>query len=301
MEYLEGETLTAYLQRRGKIAVDEAVQMLLPVLKSLEVIHKAGIIHRDIAPDNIFLLKDGRIKLIDFGAARYATTSHSRSLTVIVKPGYSPEEQYRTKGTQGPHTDVYAMSAVLYKMITGIVLPDSMERSAYLEDKGKDIVVPISKCCEISKNQENAIMNALNIYAEDRTATVGQFIEELTTKKVVKRVIGKVARPVKEKWTRWVKYGAAITLVIILSLFTLLSTGIIGSKGNVVKDRLLNENEARVMGVVNYSVDVAQSRLADKREDLFYKNNTGCIFGGYGDCCGCCDRWMLSKCLSCSA
>ena len=102
-------------------------------MKSLEVIHSAGILHRDIAPDNIFITKDGTTKLIDFGASRYATTSHSRSLTVIIKPGYSPEEQYRSNGDQGTHTDVYALGATLYKMMTGKTPPDAMERRAQFE------------------------------------------------------------------------------------------------------------------------------------------------------------------------
>ena len=114
MEYLQGETLAERLKREGTIPPEQAVEMLIPVIRSLKVVHAEGIIHRDIAPDNIFITLDGQVKLIDFGAARYATTSHSRSLTVIVKPGYSPEEQYRSRGDQGSHTDTYAIGAVLY-------------------------------------------------------------------------------------------------------------------------------------------------------------------------------------------
>ena len=128
MEYLEGVTLAKYIKDRGTIPPEEAIMMMLPVIDSLDKVNKAGIIHRDIAPDNIMVTKDGDVKVIDFGAARYATTIHSKSLTVIVKPGYSPEEQYRSRGDQGPHTDVYAVGATLYKMITGITPPDALER-----------------------------------------------------------------------------------------------------------------------------------------------------------------------------
>ncbi len=262
MEYLEGETLTAYLDRAGKIPVDDAIQMLTPVLESMEIIHKAGIIHRDIAPDNIFLTKDGRVKLIDFGAARYATTSHSRSLTVIIKPGYSPEEQYRSRGDQGPHTDVYALSAVLYKMITGIVLPDSMERRACFEKNGKDIVVPVSKNCKVSKNQENAIMNALNVRVEDRTATAAQFLEQLTAQKPVKRILGRIKILDLMRWPLWAKILIPTAGAAVVALLVLLLTGVIGPRGSLMTGILLGENEARVPSIVNYSVDVAQDRLA---------------------------------------
>lgn len=262
MEYLEGETLTAYLERNGKISFDDAVQMLTPALKSLEIIHKAGIIHRDIAPDNIFLTKDGKVKLIDFGAARYATTTHSRSLTVIIKPGYSPEEQYRSRGDQGPHTDVYAIAAVLYRMITGTVLPDSLERRTNFERSGKDIVVPASRNCQISKSQENAIMNALNVRIEDRTPTAAQFLEELTAKRPVKRIFGRIKPLDPTTWPLWAKIVIPTAAAVVAALLILLGTGTIGPNSNLITDIMLGENEARVPGVVNYTVDVAESRLA---------------------------------------
>ena len=128
MEYLDGRTLKSILKEKGKIPYQEAIGYALPVLYALEDVHKAGIIHRDIAPDNIFITNDGKVKLLDFGAARYATTLHSKSLSVILKPGYAPEEQYRTRGNQGPWTDVYAMAATLYRAVTGVIPEDSLER-----------------------------------------------------------------------------------------------------------------------------------------------------------------------------
>ena len=140
----------------SKKLVDVAVAMLTPVMESLQAVHDEGLLHRDIAPDNIFLTKTGEVKLIDFGASRHATTSRSKSLTVIIKQGYSAEEQYRSNGDQGPHTDIYSLGAVMYKMITGITPPDAMERSAQYEKSKKDMLVPISKVTkDITKNQEN--------------------------------------------------------------------------------------------------------------------------------------------------
>lgn len=92
----------------------ETKQIILPVLKGLSKIHERGIIHRDIAPDNIMLTENGKVKILDFGAARYATSVQSRSLSVVLKPGYASEEQYRTHGKQGSWTDVYADGVPLF-------------------------------------------------------------------------------------------------------------------------------------------------------------------------------------------
>ena len=130
MEYLEGETLKTRLSREGTLSSEEALKIIVPVLDALDGIHSSGLIHRDVAPDNIFLCKNGDVKLIDFGAARYATTSFSRSLSIILKSGYSPEEQYRSRGEQGPWTDIYAAGATLFRMLTGVTPPDAMERTS---------------------------------------------------------------------------------------------------------------------------------------------------------------------------
>ena len=228
MEYLEGETLAEYLKEHGSIEEDTAIDMLLPIMHSLEVVHNEGLIHRDIAPDNIFITKRGEIKLIDFGAARYATTKHTKSLTVIIKQGYSPEEQYRSRGDQGPHTDVYSLGATLYKMITGATPPDALERRAGFEGKGRDILTePHRLNKRISANTETAILNAMNIRIPDRTPDVTTLIEELKSDKPVKRRYGKIKKIDVYSWPLWAKIGIPTLLTAVLTLGILLITGVI--------------------------------------------------------------------------
>ncbi len=128
MEYLEGIDLKDHLKQNGKMSFEDTVRMLTPVMKALSKIHAQGLIHRDISPANIMILKDGTVKLLDFGAAREVGGADEKSLSILLKPGFAPEEQYRTKGHQGPWTDVYALSATMYKMMTGINPSDAMNR-----------------------------------------------------------------------------------------------------------------------------------------------------------------------------
>lgn len=95
MEYLDGITLKEYLKGNRQIPVDELMGLLAPLLESLDDVHQSGLIHRDISPDNIMVLKDGSVKLMDFGAARDYTEFGEKSLSIVLKPGYAPAEQYR--------------------------------------------------------------------------------------------------------------------------------------------------------------------------------------------------------------
>lgn len=173
MSYVEGVTLEQYLQRKGgRLSFNHCLKIIMPVLDALKEVHRAGIMHRDISPDNIFINKDGRVILIDFGAARQEMREKSKSLSVILKAGYAPEEQYRSKGKQGPWTDIYAVGATLYRAITGQTPLEAMDRMA--ED---DLKPPLELGAEIRVDQESVLLNAMAVNAVDRYQTVEELQE----------------------------------------------------------------------------------------------------------------------------
>lgn len=269
MEYLEGETLSERLKRDKIIPEKEAIELMIPVMKSLEVVHKEGIIHRDIAPDNVFITKDGRVKLIDFGAARFATTSHSRSLTVVIKPGFSAEEQYRSRSDQGPHTDVYAIAATLYKMITGTTPPDALERRAKMESTKKDILPEPRKINkEISKITENAILNALNVRIEDRTPTIEKLVEDLTADEPVRRIAGKIGRIDLYHLPLWIKILVASLMTGFLVFAALLATGVIKFDSKYKNSAEVPEGYTIIPNIEGMELDKAIVML--KSSDLNY-------------------------------
>ncbi|HEY7610129.1 MAG TPA: protein kinase, partial [Alphaproteobacteria bacterium] len=128
MAYEDGESLAAILDKRKTLPEAELRSWLAPLLSGLAHVHKAGFLHRDIKPGNIYIRRDGSPVLLDFGAARLAVGGRSQSLTSIVSAGYAPFEQYTTRGNQGPWTDIYAMGGVLYRAITGQRPPDAPDR-----------------------------------------------------------------------------------------------------------------------------------------------------------------------------
>ena len=174
MEYLEGVTLKQYLRENKRIDAEDLVELLVPLIESLDEIHSQGLIHRDISPDNIMVLPDGRIKLMDFGAARDYTEFGEKSLSIVLKPGYAPPEQYQTHGVQGPWTDIYALCATMYKCITGENPPDAIDR--LVDDHLKKIS---TFGITVSPQIEEAIIKGMSVAAKDRYQNVGDFCEDL--------------------------------------------------------------------------------------------------------------------------
>lgn len=174
MEYLEGITLKQYLGKYGVIQFRNLIEMMLPLLEALIEIHSQGLIHRDISPDNIMVQHNSKLKLMDFGAARDYTESGNKSLTVILKPGYAPPEQYQTHGVQGPWTDIYALCATIYKCLTGITPPDAIAR--VMDDKFKE---PDQLDGKLSPDIKKILWKGMNIFPEERYQDIVEFGEDV--------------------------------------------------------------------------------------------------------------------------
>ncbi len=171
MDYVDGMSLKTYVEQRGgRIPYEQAIDILMPVMQALEQVHALNLLHRDISPDNIYITSTGQSMLLDFGAARFALDG-DRSLSVILKHGFAPEEQYRSHGNQGPWTDVYALGATLYNCITGLLPPDSIDRL-----HNDTLTLPSALGVSIPPYAEQALCRALAVRAEVRFANMGQMI-----------------------------------------------------------------------------------------------------------------------------
>jgi serine/threonine protein kinase len=171
MEYLEGRTLKEHLaEKGGRLPFNEALAILTPVMDALRELHRHNVLHRDVSPDNIYITNNGQVKLLDFGAARQALQDRSQHLSVILKEGYAPEEQYRSTGNQGPWTDVYAVGATMYHLTTGTLPPQAIDRLAQ-----DTIQLPSALGADIPPAAEDALMTALAVRAAQRYPTIQDF------------------------------------------------------------------------------------------------------------------------------
>ncbi len=175
MEYIEGVDLMKYTQQKGgKLSYDEARRILLPIIESLAHVHRHNLLHRDISPDNIVVMKNGQTRLLDFGAARLAIDS-DKSKSIILKHGFAPEEQYRKHGNQGPWSDEYALAATMYLIITGVMPPDAIERVH--EDT---LVPPVKLGVSMPQYASDALMKALSVSASGRFPDMNSFAAALS-------------------------------------------------------------------------------------------------------------------------
>ena len=252
MEYIEGVSLKEYLKRKGgKLPEEEALAILRPVLEALEKVHEAGIVHRDISPDNIMLTFAGEdgvsdeigasgkggvsgaasgitsgaiygsiaaVRLIDFGAARMTAKNDQKSLTIILKHGYAPEEQYRSHGEQGPWTDVYALCAVLYRMLTGTVPEPAMDR--LFSDSLKR---PEELGAAVSPAVSEAILRGLAVKKDDRIQSVRELSDALYSGKKLKKAE-------QEKQRRIFMIAALAAGLLILAAVLGIGTALTGKR-----------------------------------------------------------------------
>lgn len=171
MEYLDGVTLQQKMKKEGKLPAQEFLAKLPPLLHDLEKLHQSGVIHRDISPDNLMWMPNGTIKLLDFGCAR--SIEDGKSMTVLLKQGFAPVEQYQTRG-QGPWTDVYALSATIYYCLTGIVPPNAVERL-----DNDTLQPPTALGVALTEEQETALLWGLTVQPKSRPVSMEVFAKRL--------------------------------------------------------------------------------------------------------------------------
>ena len=226
MEFLDGSSLKEYAAGHGRFPAQKFLAGIRPLMEDIHRMHERGVIHRDIAPDNIILLPDGQMKLIDFGAAR--SYVGDKSMTVVVKKGFAPVEQYMSKGSTSS-TDVYALAATVYYCITGKVPPDSAER----QYDDAPLASPSSLGAEITPKQEKALLKAMALMQKERTQSVQDFLNQLSANDAVKPKTPKIkaekpktestnADPGKRKKLPVILASVAAVLVLLAAAFLLI-------------------------------------------------------------------------------
>ncbi len=175
MEYIEGISIKEFVEKNGPMSEKVILEMMLPVLNALEQVHDIGLIHRDISPDNIMLTKNNNLVLVDFGSARQVNLSEDKSMTVMIKRGYSSPELYRSRGEQGPWTDVYAICATIYYMLSGKVPDEAIDR--ILDDETPSLLqMPEVKA---SVRFRKAIMKGISLKQQERYLNIRELRKDL--------------------------------------------------------------------------------------------------------------------------
>ncbi|MGN1318426.1 MAG: protein kinase [Lachnospirales bacterium] len=170
MEFLDGISLKNYVEQNGRMPVDTSLVVINDLLDGTKEVHEKGILHRDIAPDNIILTNEGNVKILDFGSARFSSDNNEKTLSAFIKPGYAAPEQYAALGEQGVWTDIYGLGATMYFMVTGIKPEESTDRLvndtvAKPSELGVDIPIEVDK----------SIMKAMALPIEMRFKSIDEF------------------------------------------------------------------------------------------------------------------------------
>ena len=175
MDFIEGETLLKKLQKNGPMDFDSCVKLMTPIMQALSEVHEHGIIHRDISPDNIMVRPDGKLILLDLGAAKdldiQGNDGSVQSSQMVAKHGFSPIEQYSKSGKVGPWTDIYAMAATIYYCCTGILPPPATDRT--IDD---------TLACQprLTQAQFDILADCMRMRPQDRPQSMDTLLQMLT-------------------------------------------------------------------------------------------------------------------------
>lgn len=219
MDYIDGVTVRELIEKEGKMKPERVLALMKPVLYAMSAIHEAGLLHRDIAPDNLILRSNGSLVLIDFGTARFLNDDEEKTMTIYYKSGYSASEQYAPDMEKGPFTDLYGICATMYYMLTGIKPQESIQRIL------KDRVVPLENFHNISleKEKKELIMQGMAIQSSERIKNVDALYEKLY----------KEAEAENKKGLKGMAYKIALLIVIFSIMFVCVKIGASYSKKEV--------------------------------------------------------------------
>lgn len=179
MEYVKGVSLKEYIEEHGPMNGEWVLGHMDLLMNALEQIHKTGLIHRDISPDNIIVTPEEKFELIDFGSVRETNAEIEKSLTVVFKRGFSPAEQYRSRGKQGVWTDVYAICATIYFCLTGNVPDESLER-IFVDEVPSLLMM---NQVDLSRSQKKAIMKGISVNVKERYSSIMELRKALQDEK----------------------------------------------------------------------------------------------------------------------
>ncbi len=226
MEYIEGPTLYQYIKENGPFLFPEFLELLTPLIHSLIHIHKSGLIHRDISPDNLILGMDNHLHLIDFGAAIKKDFQAKNKNTIILKSGYAPPEQYLNNEKTGAWVDVYALCATTYFALTGTAPVPAIQRLQ------KDTLQPLSMTIAIQPWQSAAIEKGLQLHQANRFRDMEELYQALTVPSYLEKTptVALKANSLKRKWQlQYIveelstkKKISAFLLILLIILSTLL-------------------------------------------------------------------------------
>ena len=253
MDYVKGESLKSYVERNGSLSQDNIEKVIIPILEGLKSVHEKSFLHRDIAPDNIYLTIDGKPMLIDFGSAKNTIGDESKSLATIVKAGYSAPEQYISSSIHTKATDIYAIGGVIASMISGETPPEATKRQLELYN---DMLDPLEILFNKHKNNYSksfieAVYKSMSIKSKDRFQEVGELQYAL--------VMGDDAPPMdtinKPLNSKNIEVKKKKSLLFILPIILLVAVGVIYSvffNNEKVENRDINNT--KLLSDVNKTV-----------------------------------------------
>lgn len=270
MEYVPGKTVRQRVEREGVFSKIEMFEVIQPLLEDLMVIHKKGLLHRDISPDNIILRPDGMVKLIDFGAARRALSEREedKSVTIMIRRQYTPKEQYLSRGNLGSWTDIYALCATMYYMLSGVEPVPALERE---EQDTLPKLVDLRP--DLGNGLSDIIAKGMEILPEKRYQSLEELGDELVsvvpakeqemiahinrTIYVNRDVEGKRYLPLWKKRRRII--GVIVLVVILLSCGVLFGVGRLQNEPESSQDN--SASGAATVAMIPYVMETAGDRV----------------------------------------